>query len=75
MAAKAGAKGDGFLIAVNGTHVVGMSVPQALALVRGTVGTFRNHRHTAFRRYCPYVRTVSTRNKGRVTNPASYTRH
>ena len=38
-AERAGMKPGGFLIAVDGTNVVGLSLKQAAMMVRGTVGT------------------------------------
>ncbi len=38
-AEKAGIKPDGFLISVDGTNVVSMSLTQAVKMVRGPVGT------------------------------------
>jgi carboxyl-terminal processing protease len=39
-AEKAGIKPGGFLISVDGTNVVSMSLPQAAKIVRGPAGTF-----------------------------------
>ena len=39
-AEKAGMKPGGFLISVDGTNAVGMSLPQAAKVVRGPVGTY-----------------------------------
>lgn len=39
-AERAGIKTNGFLISVDGTNVVSMSLTQAVSMVRGPVGTF-----------------------------------